>query len=125
MINTYHARDQSSKVSKRSSSGPDGVTGRTERKKNMKENETHNSLSSSLRTVSKGNPNFFCHDLNLNGRHRGTQSFCLSSSCSMRRGSHTANTRVEENGLYRGECVRSVLVPIGLVHQRFSKFMQR
>lgn len=34
-----------------------------------------------------------------------------SLSC-VRKGSHTANTRVE-NGLYRGECVRSVLVPIG------------
>lgn len=33
-----------------------------------------------------------------------------SLSC-VRRGSHTVNTRVE-NGLYRGECVRSVLVPI-------------
>lgn len=41
-----------------------------------------------------------------------------SLSC-VRKGSHTAGTRVE-NGLYRGECVRSVLVPIGSGHQRFS-----
>lgn len=64
----------------------------------------------------QGESIFFCRDLNLNGR-TVAQSLRLFRVCvrdPIRRG-----TRVE-NGLYRGECVRSVLVPIGSGHQRFS-----
>lgn len=77
-----------------------------------------------LRAAARGIHIFFCRDLNLNGRYRRAIVPSLFRVCvgdPIRR-----NTRVE-NGLYRGERerVRSVLVPIGSRHQRFSSLREQ
>lgn len=80
-----------------------------------------------LRAAARGIHIFFCRDLNLNGRRTAARSDFFV--CARREIPYTSilHTRESpsirvENGLYRGECVRSVLVPIGSEHQRFSRF---
>lgn len=75
----------------------------------MKESGTHFVLL-------QGESIFFCRDLNLNGR-TVAQSLRLFRVCVR---DPIRRAQGWRNGLYRGECVRSVLVPIGSGHQRFS-----
>jgi len=103
------ARSILKSVKEEVSSNSPGIANRIERKKYERERNV------ALRAAARGIHIFLSRFKSEWSCHR---AIALSLSC-VRKGSHTVNTRVE-NGLYRGECVRSVLVPIGLGHQRFS-----